>query len=226
MSWLITISGSEGAGKTTLVNSLEEIFRSSGKSVKVVNVRLGFTPLIVLIKKAAGVHETNLSSVDASSTSGSSDRESENFSKQATWQIYRLLSLLELVAHLVGIRVQCFFGKRLIANRYLWDNQIIYREKYGKPDRVAEILWSAAQAAARVPDAAFFLNIPPEESYRRVLERNMGREEESLEVLERRARMYDALDQPGLIIIDGLKSPDKVVDLVREELEDRDVIES
>jgi thymidylate kinase len=126
---------------------------------------------------------------------------------------------MELILLLIWISILRFFSRRIITDRYLWDNQIIYWNKYGQPVGLMKILWGIAKSVSPVPDVTFFLNIPPEESYRRILVRNEGKEEEKLQILKLRAQMYDDLDQPGIIKINAMRSPEKVVDLVCRELE-------
>lgn len=219
MGWLISVSGIDGSGKTTLINKFKKELDHSGKSVKLAQLRLGFTPIMQWIKKILRVNESYLSTHGSSSSENSSKKKTGR--KKIILLGYRYLSLLDLIFYLSQISIQCSFGKRIIIDRYLWDNQIIYENKYGQPGRLARFLLSIARIIAREPDVAFLLNIPPDESYRRVLERNDGIEEEGFKILERRARMYDSLEESGLVMIDAMNPPERVFSLVYQEIVDR-----
>ena len=219
MGWIVSVSGSDGSGKTTLIERLKERVESNGKPVHFIRLRLGFTPVITWLKTIAGVNESNLSVSD--------DPQSEySQSKKPAWKKivtngYRLFSLLDLSLSFFWIAVLRSLGKDIITERYFWDNQVLYQDKFGKPDGVAKVLWGILRRAARVPDAAFYLHLPPEESYRRVMERNQGREEESLEILARRSQMYENLPRSEWVMIDAMEPPDRVVEQVYAELEKR-----
>jgi len=218
MGWIISVSGSDGAGKSTLINNLIARLASSGKPVKFYRVRLGFTPVMEWLKKTAGMNEANASPADTSSDAALPKEQS--FLKRAVSHVYRLGSLLDLIGLLAWVALLRAAGKRVVTERYLWDNQIIYREKYGEPGWLARALWAIIRLAAARPDAAFMLEIPPGESYRRVLARTDGVAEESLEVLAYRARLYAELAQPRLIIIDAMQPAEKVFEQVWTEAAD------
>lgn len=220
MGWLVSISGIDGSGKTTLVDSLKERFDHSGISVKSIRVKLGFTPFVDWIKKVLGVR----SEASSSECSPPDLSRFKMIPEKIIWKTYCLISLTELIFLFAWISIQRSVGRQIITDRYLWDNEIIYRNKYGHPAGLIKILWGIARAVARLPDAALLLNIPPEESYRRILIRNAGKEEEELKVLNLRAQMYAELDQPGFVKIDALSSPEKVVNLACQVLEDRGLV--
>lgn len=221
MGWLISISGIDGSGKTTLVHNLKKRFEQYGISVRLFGVRLGFTRFVEWIKNTFGGEKFIVPSTDYSAPDAPLER---NIKEKIIWQGYCLVSLVELIILLSWISILRSFGRRIITDRYYWDNLIIYQNKFGQPKGLMKVLWLIAQAISRMPDVAFFLSIRPEDSYNRILVRNRGEEEQSLEVLKRRSQMFDDLDHLGLIIIDALKSPEKLVDIVCQELEDRELI--
>lgn len=212
MGWLIAISGLDGAGKSTLIESLTERIEASGQRVKFVRIRLGYTPLLERLKLSTGVIDSN------PSAPASSPKRKKSLLKKLVINTYRLWSILDLIWLFVWIHLLKAAGKQVITDRYYWDNRIIYAEKYGQPGALAAALWAIAKLAAGKPDAAFMLLIPGEESYRRVLSRNDGAAEEDPQVLERRARLYAELDQPDLVVIDALQPPEQVFQLVWSQL--------
>jgi thymidylate kinase len=118
--------------------------------------------------------------------------------------------MLDLILLFSRIRFLRLFGHRVITDRFHWDNRIIYQEKYGDPGWLIQRLWKITRAIAGKPYVSFLLMIPPEESFRRVVARNQGVVEESMETLERRARLYASMVKDNLIVIDAMQPPESV----------------
>ena len=107
----------------------------------------------------------------------------------------------------------------LLTDQCFWDCENIYQDKYGEPEGFSLGLMRLASVIAGKLDAAFFLYVPPEESHRRVLSRNQGVEQEPLELLQRRARLYQENRVPEMIEVNALQSPEGVLAEVWEKIE-------
>lgn len=212
--WLISVSGLDGAGKSTLIDTITERIETAGARTAFVRIRLGFTPLLEGLKKLLHREEKVF---DAGTEDGGERKAAK---KNTVWKIYRLASMLDLLLLFLRIRMLRMLGKRVITDRFDWDNRIIFQEKYGDPDRFMELLWRIVRKTAGKPDAAFLLMIPPDESFRRVVARNQGVVEESPETLARRARLYSGLEQSGLVRIDAMQTPEAVFQIAWGHLED------
>ena len=97
-------------------------------------------------------------------------------------------------------------GRRLLVDRYYWDNWIIYLDKYEKPNILIILLWKIIKLVAGNPTLSFMLTLPPEESFQRIYSRKPERQDQSIETLRHRQELYQSLDIQNLIVIDATKS--------------------
>jgi thymidylate kinase len=207
LNFYISISGLDGSGKSTLIRELTRKFESQGKPVRVIAVRLGFTPLVHGLRRLVSGRDGNQTASGQRSVAAVAPSRR----KGLILEIYRLVSLLDLLLLAVWIACLRIAGVNLLMDRCFWDSANIYQDKYGKPEGLSLGLMQLSSMIAGKLDAAFFLYVPPEESHRRVLSRNQGVEQEPLELLQRRARLYQENRVPELIEVDALQSPEAVL---------------
>lgn len=201
---VISISGLDGAGKSTLINLLQEKMDSLSKPAKEIKARLGFTPRMEMLRSKFFPNRSIPSS-------GKSERsENQPFKAILKSEIYQIISILDLILTFIQIRIDKMRGKRLLVDRYYWDNWIIYLEKFGKPNIFILLLWKIIKFVAGNPTFSFMLTLPPEETYQRINARNLVEQHQSIETLRHRAKLYQSLDIKNLIMVDATKSREEI----------------
>lgn len=201
---VISISGLDGAGKSTLINLLSAKMDSSGIPARTVQVHLGFTPRIKRLRSKFFPTRTIPSSHKTKQAANKS------FKSILKSEIYKYLSIFDQILIFMQIRIDQVRGKRLLVDRYYWDNWIIYLDKFGQPNLFILLLWKIIKFVAGTPALSFMLALPPEESFQRIYARNPERQDQSVETLRLRADYYRSLDLQNLIVIDATKSRDEI----------------
>ena len=208
---IIAICGLDGVGKTTQINYLLEKLKQEGAQIKFYRVRIGFTPWIQKIKTImkSTVEDANKDSQKKHTTNPK--KLSKHKAKQLTKELYRIVSLLDLIRHLLLIRLASRKNVIIICDRYLWDNYIIHKDKYPNIDLGSSWLWKASVAAAQQPAISLLMDMPVKESFQRNMDRNNGITEESLETLNSRKQIYlDVIQQAEWHIVNASPPPQQV----------------
>lgn len=168
---LITFSGLDGAGKSTLIARLRSEFEGAGRSVQILTMydHVGLYPAIRLLRdRAMGGFGT-----DVRHASTDPDRLGA-IAARRPWPmgfvlgvlrsrfVKRCVLLLDLIV-LLGIRswVELLRGRVLILDRYFYDSlaDVVDGRRWGFA-RLVLIL-------APVPDLPVFIDVPPEVAFKR-----------------------------------------------------------
>lgn len=202
--YVISISGLDGAGKSTQERLLIQKLSTFEKPIRYVKVRIGFTKGIRLLrgsqeKRRERKQERRKSGVPKSATR----------KKRGSWvyKLYLEFALLDLVWALLRIRWMRWRGDVVVCDRYLWDNYVQIKEKRPYLNLESMVLWKAARRLALKPDFPALLWLSPEEAYDRIIARANGTESQSLDELAKRNALYESVkEQAGWIFLPATKS--------------------
>jgi len=181
-STFISLSGIDGAGKSTQLELIKAQLESRGDEVIHLWTRGGNTPgadaIKGLIRKLTG---TQLPS------SGHSTQRDEMLSKGWIQRLWLTLAILDLV-RIYGICVRwwLFFGKSVVCDRYLWDSLIDFKIMFPNVHIEQWFLWKFLVWCTPVPGRSVLLMIPLEVSEVRCLQKY----EPFPDTPERRRRRY------------------------------------
>ena len=163
----ITISGIDGAGKSTQLNLIKEYFEKNGKSVIYLWSRGGSTSginiLKALIRKLAG------KKLPPPGHSVKRDQMLDKVWIQRVWLILAILDLLRIYS--IALRWGLFRGKVVICDRYLWDTLIDFKIMFPNMDVKNWLLWKILVRCTPVPEKAILLMIPLTLSEKRCLQK-------------------------------------------------------
>ena len=204
--WFISFEGSEGCGKSTQIERLCDWLESSGREL----VRLrepGGTPLGESIRGLLQ-HAP----------------EGEGMSARAELLLFTA-SRAQLVDKVV--KPALARGRVVVCDRFL-DSTAVYQGVARRLGRDAVDSINAFAVDGCLPDLTFYLDLPPEDGMRRVLDRSTGArdriEREQNEFFQRvRAGYLDlASDNPGrVVVVDAAASVDEVAGAIRGIVESR-----
>jgi len=203
---LIIFSGLDGAGKSTQIKFLVEYLHSRGRSPKFIWTRGGYTSLFNglknLLRKLMGGR------VPPPGRNEKRERVMRSKRVQKFWLIIALLDLFRVYAF--QIRFWLWFGKIVICDRYLIDTLIDFKINFKNQNIERWFLYKLLLWTSPRPDLSFLMLIPVEEGIKR-----SGQKDEpfpdSPEILTKRLGMYkELLDDKNWIVLDGLKSKEKL----------------
>lgn len=165
---LISLSGTDGSGKSTQIDAISEFLRGAGKKVTRVWARGGYTAGFESLKRAVRhVLGRNIPK------SGVSRQRQEILHKTTVSRLWLMLACLELIWLWGGfVRLQRLRGRIVICDRYIDDTRLDFRRNFPSVAFEKMLLWRALEWVTPRPDAAFLLWIPVEESVRRSQEKD------------------------------------------------------
>ncbi|AKF25186.1 hypothetical protein YH65_07110 [Sulfurovum lithotrophicum] len=210
---LITISGLDGAGKTTQIDLMTEYLNKKNISVKYIWSRGGYTPGFLLLKdiirKLAG------KKVPSAGRTSEREKKLKNPKIAKLWLTIAIIDLFFLYA--VYFRLLMLFGRTIIADRYIWDTLIDFRLNFENINVEKMFLWKVLVFCAPVPDVPLYLDIPLDISVDR-LSRKDEPFPDSKETLSNRLDNYKELnEQAKWKSIDAMQPIEKVhSDIVKE----------
>lgn len=200
---LIVFSGLDGAGKSTQIELVMTALQNAGQKPIYLWTRGGYTPFFEMLK----LWLRRLSGRKIVPPSGHSPRRSEAFSNAKIRKIWLIVALLDLMwVYGVQVRWQCWRGRIVVCDRYLWDTLIDFRLNFSQENVENWWLWRLLVRITPNPDVAFLLLVPVEESLRRSdIKGEPFRD--SPEVLASRLAQYYSLARLGdWYILDGKRS--------------------
>ena len=203
--FIISVSGLDGVGKSTLINQLAEKMETLSIPATTFQLHLGFTPRMKRLRSKFFRERKSNSSHDAQTPVR------KPIKSILSSEIYKYLSILDQILTFIQIQYLKKRGERLIVDRYYWDNWIIYIDKFGKPNFFMDPLWKIIKFVAGDPTLAFMLTLPPEETYQRIYARKPGKQEQTLETLRHREKLYRALNIKNIIHIDAAKTREEIL---------------
>jgi thymidylate kinase len=157
---LISLSGIDGAGKSTQLALLKEAYQRRGVITVLLWSRVGYTPGIETLKRLA--RRVLGSGLPRPGHSKERDALMREGLVQRFWITLSLLELIIIYGFV--LRWRSFRGRVVLCDRYLWDSLIDLWLAFPNREAESTALWKTLTWAAAKPDAAIFLRIPLEES--------------------------------------------------------------
>lgn len=193
MSYLVTIDGLSGSGKSTAIATVSESLRNHGFSVHVFHDRLGEE---AAAKLDAVQHNLNLSPKA------------------------RLYFMLAVRRQVIDAAIIPSFAEDdiTITDRY-YPSTIAY-QAYGQRLDVQEVTQLALQAAeGAIPDLLFYIDVPAETALKRMAERGTATqvfdaEQAAFHHRVRQGYLVQAQSDSKAAIIDGTKQPEQVANAI------------
>ena len=182
---IVSISGLDGAGKSTQIEMLTERLIKDGIATKIIWARGGYTPFFENLKKI--VRRIGRNKV---APPGLSLKRKEQLAKPFVQRVWLIIAIFDLVL-IWGVyaRFLSLLGVAVICDRYLNDTLLDFRRNFPNVDLSKSYLWKLLVFMTPKPDVSFLFWIPVATS----LERSIGKNEpfpDSKETLEWRLEYY------------------------------------
>ena len=117
---LITLSGIDGAGKTTQLTDLVDALRADGRHVHTLWMRPGYSPELDALRRI--IRKIRPGTLP---TPGASDRRAEVFSRPAVQRAWAAVALNDLLLqYAIKLRAWLAGGATVVCDRYLPDARI------------------------------------------------------------------------------------------------------
>ncbi|MCP4357182.1 MAG: hypothetical protein GY796_04075 [Chloroflexi bacterium] len=197
---LIVFSGLDGAGKSTQIELVLADLRTQGINPVYLWVRGGYTPLFNAAKSVL----RRLSGGRIVPPSGQSATRTKAMRQSWKRRLWLWLAMLDLIVVFgVQIRWWRWQGRPIICDRYIWDTLIDFRLNFSQEAVERWWLWRVLLQVTPIPDVAFLLLIPVEESVRRSQLKNEPFPD-APDVLAVRLVQYESLAEQGYWqVLDG-----------------------
>lgn len=213
--FLVSLSGIDGSGKTTLAQSVTTLLQDRGLPFRYTWARFGSKLIdsIVFISKSTILHHEDLSNTERSFQAV----KSYIFSSRITSMLYLGFVLIDYYLQLMGkVWFPILWGKNLICDRYVFDSVVdLAADLLLNGDTCLKII-SIFMKIVPEPKIAFYIDIPVEIAF--------DRKDDiiSIDYLQSREGLFFLLvDRYNLRLIDGCDQPesinDKVTKLIIEE---------
>jgi len=213
---LIAFSGIDSSGKSTQIENIVDFYVNTGKKVKIIWSRGGYTPIFHGFKSI--IRKIIPNSLPAP---GESKQRDKTLNKKWVRLLWLEIALFDMIIlYCCYFRLLKVFGYTVIADRYLWDTYIDYKLKLPKENFDRNILWKILVYLSPRPDLSLLLTVPVQESLRRsILKKEPF--SENLNQRKKRLDLYKDLIEKGKwhYIIDGMKPIDEVWSNIRNKLE-------
>ena len=164
---IITISGLDGAGKSTQIDQLTRKFTDDGFKVKYIWARGGYTPGFEFVKKCIRYFFKK-----SLPPSGPSDLRNKKLRSPVIQRIWLLIAIVDLMI-LWGVYVRVFRSKKnvVICDRYLNDTLLDFRQNFPESNIENSIFWRLLKLICPDADHCFLFWIPVELSVKRSLDK-------------------------------------------------------
>ncbi len=217
-TFLITVSGMDGAGKSTQLNRLQALLAARNYRAMYLWSRGGYTSLFnglkMVLRRFGGKRLP---------APGVSEQRQAYLQRSGVRRLWLTLALLDLIRlYCLNVRAWRWLGRSVVCDRYIWDTLIDFRLSFPEENIERWLLWRLLVRSASHPDLAFLLMIPAEESLRR--SHTSDRVEPFPDSLEVRMRRYDEYLQlqrrnVWTVVIDTCQPPDLVWSAIADDVE-------
>jgi thymidylate kinase len=210
---LIVFSGLDGAGKSTQIAHLIEYLSQNGHRPQYFWSRGGYTPIFSILKGSL----RKLSSGRALPPPGHSSGRTKAFSRPLVRKLWLTIAILDLMLmYGICLRLIQLLGRVVICDRYLWDTLIDFRLNFPEESMETWLVWRMLVQVTPVPDVAFLLLTPVQESVRRS-KLKFEPFPDAPEVLARRLDMYRQFIEEGYgYELDGLRPKSDLIQEIQE----------
>jgi thymidylate kinase len=207
---VVTLSGLDGAGKSTQAEWLRAGLEVLGIDAGVEWTRLAQDPVLdaisVPVKRLLGRERRNAHPPERKGSSGGSGRLQRGPLLTYAWTI--VVSLANARAHRGEVARQTRRGNVTICDRYVLDSVVHLRRKYG-PERGFRLQTAIIRRLSPKPTRSYYLDVPPEIAH--------ARKEDVYELhqLKVHARLYrEELPNFPVVAVDGSLPPEDICELI------------
>ncbi len=165
---LITISGLDGAGKTTQIDLITQYLNDQNISVKYIWSRGGYTPGFLLLKNV--IRKLAGKKVPSAGRTVEREKKLKNPKIAKLWLTIAIIDLFFL--YVVYFRFLMLLRKTIIADRYIWDTLIDFKLNFDFIDVEKMFVWKVLVFCAPKPDFPLYLDISLERSMERLATKN------------------------------------------------------
>ena len=164
---LIVLSGTDCAGKSTQIDLLKNFFSKKEDSVRVLWARGGYTPIFTFLKDF--LRRLTLRQLPSA---GHSKRRDKAFKRAWLARLWLNLAIVDLILFwCVYLRLQLFFGRVVICDRYIDDTFLDFRFNFPEIAFEKIFFWRVLEFLIPTPNVSFLLWVPVLESLRRSREK-------------------------------------------------------
>jgi thymidylate kinase len=214
---VISLSGPDGSGKSTLIGRLKQIFEKAGREPVVLWTRLGYTPGFEAAK--AFLRRGFSRIVPQRGDQTGRDRVMKREGVSTLWLVVACIDLL--FTYCVRIRVMTRGGQVVICDRYVWDALIDQAMFFPGQSWAGRMIRHVYGLFGRMPEGALLLSLPFESACKRS-EAKLEPFPDSVEIRLARHRLYEQLAQGDVLhVLDATVSPEALADEVMALLRDR-----
>ena len=222
---LICLSGIESSGKSTQLKRLMAFAHARGLRPVYMWTRPGYTRNLEACKQFVKRLKAGVGSRGKAEARRSENpdvpahqlrqrdypRRAEGFDSALGRRVWLVLSLIDLIiVYGLQVRYRLWRGQTVVCDRYLWDGLVDYRSNFPDDNVESGILWRILRAMTPLPDVAYLLLIPVEESLHRSKLRQRGFQD-SEAVLQKRLEQYQLVaEQIQWPVLDGQRPVDEL----------------
>ncbi|MDB4110569.1 hypothetical protein N9564_01925 [Amylibacter sp.] len=153
---IVSISGLDGAGKSTQIEMLCKRLIEDGVVTKIIWARGGYTPFFESLKKIVRLIGRN-----KVAPPGPSLKRKEQLAKPLVQKVWLIIAIFDLfLIWGVYARFLNLLGVAVIFDRYIDDTLLDFRRNFPKSDIENTVYWSFLRSTVPKPDSAFLLWIP------------------------------------------------------------------